>query len=134
MTTTLHHVVNSSGMCAFVYSCLPGTEILAEFMGAVTGWDLTLGDLIKNGERILHMRQAFNLREGLNLRQFKVPGRLLGKPPFERGPLAEVTINEDDWIKEYCAAFDWDPKTGKPDAKKLHELGLEDVAEELKQL
>jgi aldehyde:ferredoxin oxidoreductase len=77
------------------------------------------------------MRQAFNVREGLNLIQFKIPNRLLGKPPFKDGPLAGVTIDEDALLKEYLAAIDWDSKTAKPNKKKLQELGLEDVAQEL---
>lgn len=129
--SALHHIVNCSGMCAFVYSCLPNSNILAEFMSAVTGWDLTLEELIKTGERILNMRQAFNIREGLNLTQFKIPDRLLGKPPFKEGPLAGVTINKDVWFKEYLAAIDWDIETAKPNRKKLQEFGLEDITPEL---
>ena len=129
--SALHHIVNSSGMCAFVYSCFPNTSVLAEFMSAVTGWDLTLEELIKTGERILNMRQAFNILEGLTLTQFKIPDRLLGKPPFKEGPLAGVIINKDVWFKEYLSAIDWDQKTAKPNRKKLQELGLEDVAQEL---
>lgn len=128
--SALHHVVNSSGMCAFVYSCLPNTGVLAELMSAVTGWDVTIEELIKTGERIANIRQAFNLREGLNLIQFKIPGRLLGRPPLKEGPLSGVTINEDALFKEYLAAIDWDPKTAKPSRKKLQELGLEEVAQE----
>ncbi|MGD0915133.1 MAG: aldehyde ferredoxin oxidoreductase family protein [Thermodesulfobacteriota bacterium] len=129
--SALHHIVNCSGMCAFVYSCLPNTSVLVEFMNAVTGWDLTLEELIKTGERILNMRQAFNIREGLNLTEFKIPDRLLGKPPFKEGPLAGVTINKDVWFKEYLAAIDWSSETAKPNRKKLQELGLEDLAQEL---
>ena len=128
--SALQHIVNCSGMCAFVYSCFPNTSVLVEFMNAVTGWDLTLEELIKTGERILNMRQAFNIREGLNLTKFEIPDRLLGKPPFKEGPLAGVTINKDVWFKEYLAAIDWSPETAKPNKKKLQELGLEDLAQE----
>jgi aldehyde:ferredoxin oxidoreductase len=131
ISSALHHVVNSSGMCAFVYSCVPDTGVLAEFMSAVTGWDLTVEELIKTGERIANIRQAFNVREGRNLTQFKLPGRLLGKPPLKKGPLAGVTIDEDALFKEYLAAIDWDPETAKPSRKKLQELGLKDVVQEL---
>ena len=131
ISNALHHVVNSSGMCAFVYSCLPNVNVLVEFMSVVTGWDVTVEDLIKTGERILSMRQAFNIREGLNLKQFKIPGRLLGKPPFKEGPHAGISLDEDALFKEYLAAMDWDSETAKPNKRKLNELGLEDVAQEL---
>jgi aldehyde:ferredoxin oxidoreductase len=92
---------------------------------------MTSDDLVKTGERILAMRQTFNLREGINLTQFKIPGRLLGNPPMKEGPLAGVTLEKEALFKEYLDAMDWDPKTGKPNRKKLRELGLEDVAQEL---
>jgi aldehyde:ferredoxin oxidoreductase len=128
--SALHHIVNCSGMCAFVYSCFPSTGVLVEFMNAVTGWDLTPEELIKTGERILNMRQSFNIREGLNLTEFEIPDRLLGKPPFKKGPLEGVTLNKDVWFKEYLAAIGWSPETAKPNKKKLLELGLEDLAQE----
>ena len=74
------------------------------------------------------MRHAFNLREGLNPLQFKVPDRVLGRPAQKEGPVARVTVDEDTMVKEYLAAMDWDAKTAKPSKKKL--LGL-DVAKEL---
>ncbi len=129
--SALHHIVNSSGMCAFIYSCLPSPDVLTEFMNAVTGWEFNREDLIETGERIFNIRRVFNIREGLSLRNLKIPGRLLGRPPLQKGPLEGVTINEDAWLKEYCAAFDWDPETGDPSRKKLQALGLEDMIHNL---
>jgi aldehyde:ferredoxin oxidoreductase len=100
-------------------------------MRAVTGWDVTNEELLKTGERIANIRQAFNIREGLNPLEFKVPDRVLGKPPLKEGPVAGVTIDEDTMIKEYLTAMDWDLKTAKPSKKKLLELGLADVVQEL---
>ena len=124
-------IVNSTGMCMFMYMTLPAAKAVAEFISAVTGWDVTMDELIKTGERIQNLRHAFNLREGLNPLQFKVPDRLLGKPPQKEGPLAGVTVDEDTMAKEYLTAMDWDLKTAKPSKKKLQELGLEDVAKDL---
>ena len=123
--------VNAAGMCMFMYASLPAVKVVAEFISAVTGWNMTMDELIKTGERIQNLRHAFNLREGLNPLQFKVPDRLLGRPPQKGGPLAGVTVDEDTMIKEYLAAMDWDAKTTKPSKKKLRELGLEDVAKDL---
>lgn len=90
-----------------------------------------MDEVLKTGERISNLRQAFNIREGLNPLQFKVPDRVLGRPPQEEGPLTGVTVDEETMVKEYLAAMDWDAKTAKPSKKKLQELGLEDVAKEL---
>ena len=129
--SNFNHIVNSSGMCMFMYMTLPAAKVVVEFMSAVTGWDVTIGELLKTGERISNMRHAFNLREGLNPLQFKVPDRVLGRPAQTEGPLAGVTVDEDTMVKEYLAAMDWDAKTTKPSKKKLEELGLEDVVKDL---
>jgi aldehyde:ferredoxin oxidoreductase len=100
-------------------------------MRAVTGWEITDDELLKTGERISNLSQAFNIREGLNPLEFKVPDRVLGRPPLKEGPVAGVTVDEDTMIKEYLTAMDWDLKTAKPSKKKLLELGLTDVAQEL---
>ena len=100
-------------------------------MGAVSGWDLTLEELLKTGERIANIRQAFNIREGLNSLTFKFPDRVIGNPPSKEGPLAGVTVDVETLAEDYLTAMDWDLKTARPSEKKLQELGLEDVAREL---
>ena len=129
--TMLYHAVNCSGLCAFVYSNFPRAEIFAEFMNAVTGWDCGITDLTLTGERILNMRQAFGSREGLNQARWNVPDRVLGHPPFEKGPHAGVSIDRDVWINSCFAEAGWDKETGRPTRVKLEDLGLRDVAEEL---
>ncbi len=127
----IQHALSSCGMCLFVYIVLPTIDAIPDFMQAVTGWDITLDELLVTGERIANMRQAFNIREGLNQRQFKIPGRILGIPPYKEGPLANRTVELDTLVDDYYAAMDWDLKTGKPSREKLLELGLDDVAKVL---
>jgi aldehyde:ferredoxin oxidoreductase len=127
----LNHVMNSAGMCAFIFSCLPSESALAEFISAVTGWDVTVEELIKTGERILNIRQAFNIRQGLNTIEFKVPGRVYGNPPQKAGPLVGKTFDEKTLLTACIIEAGWDPKTAKPSKERLLELGLEDVAREL---
>ncbi len=129
--TCQQHVVMCTGMCLFVVGALPGYQVIAEFMRAITGWDITLDELLVAGERIENVRQAFNIREGINQLQYEVPDRILGKPPHKEGPLAGITVDADTLVKEYVAAMDWDLKTARPSEKKLKELGLDDVAQEL---
>ena len=126
-----HHALVCAGVCLFVYWAFPSVDPIAEFMSAITGWDITNDELLKTGERISNLRQAFNIREGLNPLEYKVSGRVIGKPPLKEGPTAGVTVDEDTMIKEYFNAMDWDLKTAKPSKNKLLELGLDDVAKEL---
>jgi aldehyde:ferredoxin oxidoreductase len=125
------HVVSSSGTCLFLYWALPHVHSFVEFMSAVSGWDFTVEEVIKTGERITNMRHAFNIREGLNPLQYKISGRIMGNPPPKEGPLKGVTVDEETMDREYLTALDWDLKTTKPSKKKLQELGLDDVAKVL---
>ena len=129
--SNFQHVLMCSGMCLFVYMALPDVNALVEFMNAVTGWDTTLEELVTAGERIANIRQAFNVRESVNLRHYTVPGRILGMPPHSEGPLAGVTVPADKYVRGYLKAMDWDLNTARPSDRKLKELGLEGVASQL---
>jgi len=126
----IFHILNSSGICLLGYLNIDFNSI-PEFMNAIVGWEYTMDDLFKIGERIGNLRQAFNIREGLNPLEFKLPDRVIGKPPLERGPLAGVTVDVDTQVKDYLKAMDWDINTWKPSRQKLLELGLDDVANDL---
>jgi aldehyde:ferredoxin oxidoreductase len=129
--SNFQHSLVCAGFCLFVYLTLPSVDVFTEFMRAVTGWDITTDELLVTGERIANIRQAFNIREGLNPLHFEIPGRVIGEPPQNVGPLAGITIDKDTLVKEYIAEMDWDLETAKPSKKKLEELGLEDVAKAL---
>jgi aldehyde:ferredoxin oxidoreductase len=129
--SSFHQTVVCTGMCLFVFWAFPNVDPIGDFMRAITGWEVTDEELLKTGERIANIRQAFNIREGLNPLEFKVPGRVVGKPPLKAGPSAGVTVDEETMIREYLTAMDWDLGTAKPSKRKLLELGLADVAQAL---
>jgi aldehyde:ferredoxin oxidoreductase len=131
------HVNNSMGTCLFVFlSPIPskgmvGAPYAAPMMKAVTGWDRSWEELLKAGERIANMRHVFTLREGINPIERFVHNRILGRPPQKEGPLAGVSCDLESETWWNLGALDWDRVTTKPSRKKLLELGLNDVAEEL---
>jgi len=100
-------------------------------MKAVSGWDRSWEELLKAGERIANMRHVFNLREGINPVESFIHDRVLGRPPQQEGPLAGVSIDEEAETLWNLGALDWDWVTTKPSRKKLLELGLDDVADEI---
>ena len=126
--SNLTQVYNAAGVCMIVFGDAYGhADFLIEALQTITGWDLTKEEMLKTGERIDNIRQAFNIREGLTS-PWKYPDRMLGVPPKTEGPRAGITVSEDDLYNEYYAARGWDRKTGKPSKEKLLELGLDDVA------
>jgi aldehyde:ferredoxin oxidoreductase len=124
------HVVNAAGVCLFAYLAYDW-HFIPDFLRVVTGWEIDTEECYRIGERIAHLRHAFNLREGLNPLQFEVPGRILGDPPQPIGNLRQITVDIDTQVREYCRAMDWDPDTAVPSRARLLSLGLEEVARDL---
>ena len=126
------YVVNASGLCLHSNLAVPEpNNYLVGYMSAVTGWNRSLDDLLRCGERIANMRHVFNLREGINPLELKVHGRIIGRPPQKEGPLAGVSLDIEAEIYWNLGTLDWDRKTTKPSQRKLLELGLDDIAREL---
>ncbi|MFC1840694.1 aldehyde ferredoxin oxidoreductase family protein, partial [Thermodesulfobacteriota bacterium] len=122
---------NAAGLCMIAYGDGYGkAEYFIEAIQTITGWDIDRDEVLKTGQRINTMRQAFNIREGLTT-PFKYPDRMLGKPPKTVGPRAGVTMEPEDIYTEYYQAMGWDTETGKPTKETLLELGMDFVAEEL---
>ena len=126
----LTHLIQAAGVCLFASFTYPW-RFVPDFLEAVTGWPYPTEECLTVGERIANVRHAFNLREGLNPLQFKVPNRVLGKPPLQHGNLRGVTVDLATQVREFCQAMHWDPETAMPDPRRLRELGLGDVAREL---
>ncbi|MFC1991223.1 aldehyde ferredoxin oxidoreductase family protein [Chloroflexota bacterium] len=126
------HIVNAAGVCFLGYlGSQEGTDYLYESLNAVTGAERSTDELLKAGERITNMRHVFNLREGINPLEMKVHSRIIGDPPQKDGPLAGVRADIEAQNYWSLGALDWDQVTTKPSKKKLLELGLDDMAEDL---
>jgi aldehyde:ferredoxin oxidoreductase len=125
------HFLNVTGLCHFG-RWPESEELMVGIFKAVTGWDYSWDDMLKTGERIVDMRHAFNLREGICELNWKVPPRIIGNPPQQVGPLAGVTADIDAQIYWGMGYLDWDRFTTKPSKAKLLSLGgMDDVAKEL---
>jgi aldehyde:ferredoxin oxidoreductase len=125
------HFLNVTGLCHFG-RWPESEELMVGIFNAVTGWNFSWSDMLKTGERIVNMRHAFNLREGINELKWSVPPRIVGKPPQTAGPLAGVTADIEAQVYWGLGYLDWDRMTTKPSKAKLLSLGgLDDVAKYL---
>ena len=121
------HALNCLVYCVFVV-LLP--DQISDLVRAVTGWKTTVWELMKVGERCLHMTRAFNIREGRNRSDDYLPSRFFTR--CASGPLEGVAIDETQFeqaLDTYYGMVGWDKKTGVPTLEKLQELGIEWVAE-----
>jgi len=128
--SNLSHVVNASGLCYFAFMVY-GANMIPQFLEYVTGQSYNLEQLQTIGERIGTLRMSFNIREGVKLSDRKIPGRMIGDPPLQAGPLKDITIDIKTLTSEYLEKAGWDSQTGKPSQQKLEELGLEKVSKDL---
>ena len=129
------HIVNMAGLCSFSgfgFGPTPeGAKRLVGYFNSVTGWNCSMDDLLKAGERVANLRHAFNLREGINELKWPIHPRIVGKPPQTAGPLAGATADIEAQVYWCLGALDWDRVTTKPSKAKLLSLGLDDVAKDL---
>jgi aldehyde:ferredoxin oxidoreductase len=121
-------VGGSAGVCLMPLMFF-GNYPLVEFLNAVTGWDLDVEEVLTTGARIQTVRHCFNIREGIQASDVKLPQRMLGQPPLEEGPLSGVRIDVDSLARDYRQAMGWDPDSGKPQTGTLKKLGLTQLLE-----
>jgi aldehyde:ferredoxin oxidoreductase len=125
-----HHVSSAAGLCLFSW-CNLKPEALTDSLKYTTGREYTLDEVQQMGDRIAALRMAFNLREGVRNVDLEIPGRMIGSPPLEGGPLKGVTVDLDTQVRDYLQAMGWDAETGVPSEATLQELGLNFVAADL---
>jgi aldehyde:ferredoxin oxidoreductase len=126
-------VVNGAGACLFAVQCGPQYPLI-DYLNAATGWNRKPQDYLEIGERIQHLRQAFNVKHGkVPGRDFRLPPRAIGDPPLSAGPLKGVRVPIEELEKSFAKAMGWDDQ-GRPLPERLEALGLTEVAEELRVL
>ena len=119
------HALNCLVLCYFIPL---STRQIINLVESITGWELSLWELMKVGERCVAMTRAFNIREGMTKADDYLPHRFF--TPFTSGPLEGISVDKGDLdraIDTYYAMIGWDKK-GVPTLAKLQELGIEWVA------
>jgi aldehyde:ferredoxin oxidoreductase len=100
-------------------------EPYAAMVGAVTGWDVTVDELERVGERIVNLERLFNVREGVRRRDDVLPWRVMHEP-IPDGPSAGMYCPPEElaaMLDEYYGLRGWDAD-GVPTAERLADLGL----------
>jgi aldehyde:ferredoxin oxidoreductase len=135
-TQYLYSAMDSVNVCQFVYGPawqLYGPQEMLNLINDVTGWDVTIDELLSVGERRLNMLRAFNAREGIDREQDKLPEKMF-KKALKGGSTDGVKVDQAEFeaaLDEYFRQNDWDVETGIPSRYKLEALDLAWVADEL---
>ncbi|MFC2007870.1 aldehyde ferredoxin oxidoreductase family protein [Chloroflexota bacterium] len=126
---------NSMEICHFSYYPFTDSlvDVMTEFYNSVTGQNITGGEALRIGERIINLERAFNLREGLSRDDDSLPERML-KEPLPDGPAKGQVVNLEAMLNQYYQLRGWDQKTGFPTRKKLLVLGLDEASDDLERI
>ena len=117
------HFEDSLGVC--IFTTRTRLENLVRTVNAATGWDVSLDDLLKIGERATNLARIFNLREGFTPQNDRLPERIF--MPSEAGALAGLGIEHKEFdhaLRDLYEMKDWDLATGKPSRIRLNELDI----------
>ena len=129
-------MLDSLNLCQF--ACGPswqlyGPEEIVKILQAVTGWNVTVEELLDVGERRLNMMRAFNAREGIGRAQDTLGEKMFQKT-LKGGPSDGWKIDKAEWeaaLEEYYRQSGWDVKRGTPTRQTLERLGLGWVADKV---
>ena len=103
-------------------------EHYPRMINAVTGWDLSLEEVERIGERIWNLERAFNVREGIGREQDVLPHRVMHEPVPE-GMHQGMHCPPDElngMLDDYYALRGWTPD-GVPTPERLRTLELAEL-------
>jgi len=124
-----YSMLDSLELCQFVWGpawTLYGPKETVEMVNSVTGWDVTVDELLLVGQRRLNLMRTFNAREGLDRKNDKLPKKFF-KVLKGSGPTAGIALDIEEFeeaLDNYYKLNGW-TQNGIPTQQKLKELDLE---------
>jgi aldehyde:ferredoxin oxidoreductase len=113
-------------MCIFANVPPSDTRKLLQFS---TGYEYTLNDLLLLGERSWNLKRMINNRLSPTGVDDSLPESF--KNPLTEGGAAGYVPPLEEMLHAYYNERGWDSDTGLPTTKKMRELGLDSLSEEL---
>jgi aldehyde:ferredoxin oxidoreductase len=135
VTEKVYTIRDSLIVCWYTCSWPPifWVEDFAPLLAAVTGESAfdNANELMHIGARLVTMKRAFNVREGIRRKDDRLPRRFTHEP-FPKGPSKGQTVTLEPMLDEYYQLYGWDVETGIPTQSTLKKLGLEEIAKDLR--
>ena len=107
-------------------------EQLAQLVGGAAGWNMSVWEIMKVGERAVALARLFNAREGFTAKDDALPERFY--TGVSSGPLKGKGVDREamkEAIQTYYEMAGFDPERAAPTVAKLHELDLSWAVAEL---
>ena len=127
-------IVDSLMLCKFIRGVLGTVKPLARLYNLVTGFNMPEEELRRAGERIYNLEKAYNVREGWKRSDDYPPPRVL-TDPIRSGVAKGAVVTKEEFDRlftAYCRERNWNEENGLPTKSKLLELGLADVADDIR--
>jgi len=118
-------------VCRFVGNELSLEDDLVLLVNAATGFGYRWPEFWEVGERAINLARAFGAREGLGRAHDTLPKKF-ETVPLGQGLAAGNVARVDEMLSKYYELCGWD-ENGVPTPRKLRDLGLDFVAEELRE-
>jgi aldehyde:ferredoxin oxidoreductase len=130
-----YSLLDTLELCQFVWGptwTLYGPTETVDLVQAVTGWRVSLYELMKVGERRLNLLRLFNAREGFTRKDDVLPKKFF-KPLTGTGPTAGIALDPievENALDLYYQLMGWTPD-GIPTRARLIDLDVEWAVEYL---
>lgn len=133
VTQRFMSLLDSLELCAFCFASawIFDSADIVQLVRAVTGWQTSMWELMRIGERRINLMRAFNAREGVTAQDDTLPPRMT--EPLTGGVTDGNRLDMDAWRQDralYYKMMNWDDN-GIPTAARLHELELDWVIQTL---
>ena len=128
LTQVFYSLLDSAELCQFVFGpawTLYGPAETVEMIRAVSGWNITVEELMAVGERRLNLFRIFNAREGLDRKDDKLPKKFF-KQLQGAGPTAGMALTHaevESAIDEYYKLAGW-TNNGIPTPETVERLDI----------
>jgi aldehyde:ferredoxin oxidoreductase len=131
-TQYLFSFMDSANLCQLCWGAswtLYGPQDMVKLVKAVTGWDVSIDELLEVGERRLVMMRVFNQRAGFDAGDDSLPDKFFTQP-LKGGASDQVAVDKaefDDALIEYYRQSGWDERSGHPTSETIARLGLDSL-------
>ncbi len=113
--------IDAEGLCLFTSFAL-GAEDYTNLLAAATGFDYTVEEVMKAGERIWNLEKLWNLKVGMGKKDDYLPPRFINEPLPDGASKGQV-VHIEELLSDYYKERGWDNE-GVPTEQKVKELGL----------
>ncbi len=120
--------LDSLGVCKFLTGSTRSRQIVqpshfVEWLNYVTGWDMSLKEFLKTGERAFNLKRLFNVKRGISRKDDMLPARIMTHKKGGHSEAAEHVPALGILLGDYYSYRGWN-EDGIPTREKLAELGL----------